>query len=436
MRRAYAGTVVALCAALLVLAAGSSAQTQERIFSQSKMEVEKALKKLQASSSGRLPVLEGFAESGGRSLDRFERGYYQCTAQVSTAPSGGTQVKVSAKITAWYRDPDASKAGYQVLTSNGRLESDFLDSLQDALGGSATSSTTGPAGIAATKPAGKAAPAPGISAPSPSDTVPILESKHAKLNSPFQVGTPGSAEESAALATRKAVTDKHVEDLQKQAQNLEEILKNQSHPTNLVAVKKSGTPVLASANEGAKVLFEANAEDEFEVLDSNANWVHVRISGLSRGWIRKASLELPSGEAEEVPVAEKAPAEKTAAGNQPPFQVTNEEISTFPGAWDPLRGKTVKIISVQKVTDRPGVSGPAAKLGFAKSLLNREYAELSKDSSTAAGVVVIFDTEDGGMMAATLPVLQAWKSGTLSEEAMWRRCYFDPPETFDPPGTK
>ncbi len=67
---------------------------------------------------------------------------------------------------------------------------------------------------------------------------------------------------------------------------LEEILHNQAHPANLVAVKKTSTPVLANPIENAKVLFLAAAEDEFEMLDANSNWVHVRISGLSRGWIR------------------------------------------------------------------------------------------------------------------------------------------------------
>jgi len=43
---------------------------------------------------------------------------------------------------------------------------------------------------------------------------------------------------------------------------------------------------------------------------------------------------------------------------------------------------------------------------------------------------VIFDSEDGGMAAATLPTLQQWKAGTLSDQAFWRRCFFDPPETF------
>jgi hypothetical protein len=44
--------------------------------------------------------------------------------------------------------------------------------------------------------------------------------------------------------------------------------------------------------------------------------------------------------------------------------------------------------------------------------------------------VVIFDSDDGGMIATTMPALRQWKAGTLSDEAFWRRCLFDPPEAF------
>ena len=106
----------------------------QRAFFQSKAMVEKRLKEMQASSAGHLPALEGFAVSGDRPLDRFHRGYYQCTAQVSSTPSGGSIVRVNATITAWYTDQLSGKSGYQVLPSNGRLEADFLDRLQEALG--------------------------------------------------------------------------------------------------------------------------------------------------------------------------------------------------------------------------------------------------------------------------------------------------------------
>jgi len=419
-----------------VLTPFSPAQTTpyERTFPGSPAQVEKALKSLQ-SSAGRLPVLDGFVVPGSQPFERYQRGFYQCTVQVSPAPSGGSRVRVNAKITAWYADSDPSKSGYQVLASNGRIESDLLDRLGDALGSkAAVSDAPPPIRTSPAKPKVQSdASAPTISAPMPSDTVPgepIGELK-AGPSSPFKLGTPGNQDEVASLETRKAVTDKHVEELTTQAKNLEEILRNQAHPTNLAAVRKANTPVLMSPSEGAKVLFLASAEDEFEVLDMNANWVHVRISGLSRGWIRRSGLEMASSPATEAEAPAK-PSETASAKNTPPFRVENEQIASFPGDWEQLRGKTVKIISVQKV--RSTDTGSHAKLEFAKSIFNREYAELAKASTTAAGVVVIFDSEDGGMLAVTLPVLQLWKAGTLSDEALWRRCYVDPPEMFSPSG--
>src|SRR5205823_8284070 len=80
--------------------------------------------------------------------------------------------------------------------------------------------------------------------------------------------------------------------LRREAENLSEILRNQSHPTNLVAVKKDQTPVLQNPALDAKVLFLASAEDEFEIIESNPDWIHVRISGLSRGWLRRSLVEV------------------------------------------------------------------------------------------------------------------------------------------------
>jgi hypothetical protein len=49
--------------------------------------------------------------------------------------------------------------------------------------------------------------------------------------------------------------------------------------------------------------------------------------------------------------------------------------------------------------------------------------------------VVIFDSADGGMIAATSNSLQQWVAGKLSDTAMWHQCFFDPPEIFDSAGT-
>jgi hypothetical protein len=401
----------------------------ERTFPQSKAIVEKTLEEWGSFKAGRLPILDGFADLGDRSLDDFQRGYYKCAVEVTSTPSGGSVVRVSAKITAWYADPGGSKSGYQALPSNGRLETDFLDRLEEALGKTAVakSSPTPAQSTPAEQPLPVVTDASPTASSTPSAGGPNASSKaSANASSPFRIGTSATVD----LATRQAaLPDKHLDELNLEAKNLEEILHNQSHPNNLVAVKQSNTPVFANASEGGKVLFRATSQDEFELLDMNDKWVHVRISGISRGWLLRSSVEMPEG-FESTTQSKSSPADATTrsvSSDKAPFQVENEQIASFPGSWAPLAGKTVKIISVQEAK---GQTDSKAKLEFAKSLFNREYVELARDSSTAAGVVVVFDAEDGGMMATTLPVLAQWKSGTLSDQAMWHRCYFDPPELF------
>jgi hypothetical protein len=176
----------------------------------------------------------------------------------------------------------------------------------------------------------------------------------------------------------------------------------------------------------AKPQFLASMHDEFEMLDFNADWVHVRISGLSRGWIWRNSVEMPNGISDtDVPaVASLAPAADL-------FHVIREETSTFPGDWEPLKNKNVKIISVQKVDENSKDAGAKARLEYAKFLLGKNYPEAARKPQELAGIVVIFDSADGGMIAATMPTLQQWRAGSLSDAALWHNCFFDPPETFD-----
>ena len=433
-----------LCVILvMIVSQASRAQSipYERTFSQPQATLKKLITELQSSAAGRLPALDGFIVPGDRVLNRYQRGYYQCVAQVSSTPSGGSRVRVSATITAWYVDPSATKSGYQVLPSNGRLENDFLDRLQEALGGEApsiSSKFSSNPKVSSPPPPTRnkvGAPEPTISAPMPGDTAPGAKSKTSVAGLPFNLGDPLSAPV-ASLPTKRAIVDKHAEEQQTEANNLEEILRNQVHPTNLAAVKRSETPVLGRPSEDAKVLFLAAAEDEFEILELNPNWVHVRISGLSRGWIRRSSLELPTAETD-AQLSDPQPEEKsvrsdTAGSGNELFHVETEETASFPGEWEPLRGKTVRIVSVQKSNDNAADTGPGAKRAFAKSLFDKEYLDLAKAQTSVVGVVIVFDSSDGGMMAATLAALREWKTGTLSDEAFWRRCFFDPPEAFTP----
>ncbi|MFZ0797763.1 MAG: hypothetical protein WCA13_03245 [Terriglobales bacterium] len=415
--------------------AGPQAGPYERTYRQSKSTVERALKELQPAMRGRLPVLEGFAVLGEHPLSRYQRAYYESSVQVSSTASGGAVVRVNTKVTAWYADSTPSRSGYKLLTSNGRLESDLLDQLTDLLASSSNArssavSSTASSGdrlraivppaakqptIAEKGVADQGAVEPTISAPMPR----LPETGHT-FSSSLQQGLSGQPAE-----TKNSQSRADQASLQAEAASLEEVLKNQAHPKNLVAIKKTGTPVVASPSLSAKTLFLASAHDEFEMLDFNADWVHVRISGLSRGWIWRTSLEMPVG-ISDVPLA----GTKAAPVAADLFQVTREETAPFPGDWEALRGRNVKIISVQKIQEDEKNSGAQAKLEFAKSLLDKNYAELAAKSQELAGVVLIFDSVDGGMIAATLPTIQQWKAGKFTDAALWHHCYFDPPETF------
>jgi hypothetical protein len=446
-RRALSHALLAVVAAFCCVE-WSHAQGNglERSFPQSKATVERILKEMQAATAGRLPVLDGFATSPDHPLDRYQRGYYQSKFEVSAAPSGGAIVRVSVQVTAWYVDPVAARSGYQVLSSNGRLEADLLDQLADQLAGKAPQAGgSSPAGAASRQfpsersssgqssigqsSLGQAGKTPDHAEPAISAPVPRLPESGGFSSSRGQ--SPDEREKSSPQPGPKKPADKDQDSLQTEAESLEEILKNQAHPKNLVAVKKSGTPVVASASLTARTLFLASAHDEFEMLDFTRDWVHVRISGLSRGWVWRNNLEMPDS----VPNSDLPTTQAAVPVAAELFHVTREEAAPFPGDWQPLRGKTVRIVSVEKIDETGKDTSPQLRLEFAKSVLDKDYAELAQKPEELAGIVVVFDAVDGGMIAVTFPTLQQWKSGKLSDAALWHQCFFDPPETFSESGS-
>ena len=440
--------------ALLAVALSSmfaQAQTPyERAFPQSKATIEKALKALQGNLAGRLPTLDGFAKPGEQLLDRYQRGYYQSAVEVIPTRSGGSIVRVTAKVTAWYADPAGAHSGYQLLNSNGRLEADLLDQISDEVARTAPETEVrkaapAPAPVAVPAPATTPAPPrPAAAAPVPSPAATSKATVEAKKPTEPAVtaSSPSSARSfpaspatglpappSSSATPEQLRIEKQDSALEAEATSLEEVLKNTAHPRNLVAVKKSGTPVVATPSLTAKAQFLASEHDEFELIDFNADWVHVRISGISRGWIWRNSVEMPDGIAD---------TEVHTASAQAPsadlFRVIREETAPFPGDWAPLRSKSVKIISVQKVDEASKDASPKDRLEYAKFLLEKTYKEIPKNDQQLQGVVVIFDSADGGMIAATAATLQQWIAGTLSDAALWHNCFFDPPETFDSAG--
>jgi hypothetical protein len=409
--------------AVLALVSGVCVHSQdnpnERVFRQSKTTIEKALKGMQPAMAGRLPILDGFAKSREHPIERYQRGYYQARAEITSNAAGQSLVRIRTKLTAWYSDPAAAGSGYQLLDSNGRIEADILDQLAEKLGDISPESAM----VSSGSPPPSTVPVPGTEPAAPAPVSKLTEPAKTFPSSVREGLASAGANESQPPPRNSA---KVANPLQAEADSLEEIVKNTAYPKNLVAVKKSGTAVVATPSLTAKPEFLASLHDEFELLDFNANWVHIRISGLSRGWIWRNNVEMPEGIADTD--APSAPAIAPAADL---FRIAREDTAQFPGDWEPLRSKSVKIISVQK-TDTATKNGTSKeRLEYAKFLLEKSFKESAQKPPTPQGIVVIFDSADGGMIAATTSTLQQWVAGKLSDAALWHQCFFDPPEILD-----
>ena len=404
-----------------ILATGARVQAQvdpvERTFTEPRADVEKVVADVKAHSSGKLPALEGFVGQTQQPVERYERAYYQCLFQVIPSLSGETSVRVTAKITAWYEDPDKQRSGYQILTSNGRLENDALDRIQEALEGSGLSGTkTNP------QPKYNLTLGPAIPLGSPSPRIAGGTPKDLHRAEGMTSAEPVTETEIEGLKKKREAAEKRLQQLNNALQNLQELFNSQTKPDNLVAVRRNGTPVYARPEEAGKALFTAMEKDQFEMVEIRGEWVHVRISGDSRGWIRRAQLEFPDD-----------PATVSAGGTKPVerFRITREEIGVFSGNWEPLRGKTVKVYSVQPAQSPTLETSAREKRNFVKELFLRASKEHSETDTATAGVVVVFDSPDGGQASATFASLVQWQQGKLSEPGFWQACLLDPPETFN-----
>ena len=396
-----------ICVVAIACAMQAQSASPSRAFHSSKADVEKALHSIPSYPGGKLPALEGFADPAGHALDDYKRGYYEYEVQVKSEGASEASVQVSAKITAWYAASTAANSGYRVLKSSGRLESDLLDALDEKLNpGSASKASQGGA----------------TSSPLPDS--PSASAANGSFFNTRRLATAPSSVKPVSPPTAKLdlANTKQLERLQEQAQNLEEVLHNQARPNNLAVIKKSNSSVVAQPTDGSEVLLQADAEDEFEILDSAQGWVHIKISEISRGWIKREFVDMPG--ATTVSVADVSGEQHETAS----VRQTKEEVAQFPGKWEPLNGKQVKIIWVQPLNKDQ--FGTEPKWALAKSVFRGADAGAPADPNEVAGVVVIFDSEDGGMAATTLANLQQWRAGHLSDETFSKRCWRDPAEAF------
>lgn len=401
-------TVLVGLAGLWQQAAGQSVP-YARSFEQPRAQVEQALKDLQAYTGQKLPLLDGFVAPTEKPLAKYERGFYQFSVELLPGNQNGTVVRLAAKITAWYADRDVTKAGYEVLPSNGRLELDFLDRLQEKL-------------------TGKAVDAPATSVQSPQPKLDLSTERTAATMAaplPQKNQTP---DEIATLRGERVASEKRVQQLTAELKNLQEIKRSQAHPQNIVVVKRAGAPIYAKNVDGARVLFQAELNDEFEFLDAEGDWVHISISGDSRGYIHRADLEIPEAIAARLRSAGPGGLE----AKYPGFRVEREDTSVFPGDWAPLKGKTVKIFTVQVTSDNARDTGAAQRMKYCLALFEKGRSEAAGAAPAPEGVVVIFDSADGGIAGATISNIERVSSGVMARDAFWSQSYIDPADMFQP----
>ena len=414
----------ALLAGCFILSFSAAGQTNPyaRVYLKSKEDVDKALKELQAYAGQSLPTVDGFVAGSDRALDHYERPFCQFSIELLPGPLDATTVRVAAKITAWHSDPDPLMSSYQVLPSNGRLEMDLLDRLAEKFERELPASVL-PAEVQIPKPTAD------YSVHLPRTTALVRGSPSlAAVPSAISSSAIASNDELATLRAEREAKEKRIEDLNVELRNLQEVQKNQAQPRNLAIVKNAGTPVLAQPAEKSRVLFAAAEGDEFEFLNISGEWVHVSISGASRGYIRRSSLTLP-----EFIAPDRAMTSQTASKEfRGVFRVEREEISMFPGDWEPLRGKPVKIYTVQPSSQDYKETNAQAKYDFALSLFRKVSAESARDAISVEGAVVIFDSADGGIIGSTIRSVRQMAAGSLSESDFRMTCFLDPPDAFQP----
>jgi hypothetical protein len=371
--------------------------------------VQKALQRIGGFGGGKLPVLDGFVTSADP--ERYDHPYFQYRVHLKSVDPNTTLVSVEAKISALFVNQDPAHPEYHALPSNGRLESDLHDRLQQALRGTAASPPM--------QQKKDAAPPP---VPQPAEVANTKSSSSA---------TSSQAELDAILAERQSIREQAAS-LQTQ---IDQLKASDHKPTNfrkVASVKRSGVGVMSRENFGGPVLFRAQAEDEFEIIQLQSGWAQVRLSPDSTGYIQADELSLPAGLVEksaDKPAA-KAPAPASVPQVDLGFSVSREDVTVFSGDWPRLKGKKVLFVYAQPRGLLSDMVNEDAKLGYAKRIFESRYRLVSQSKTDVQGVVVVFLGSRGGVAAATLADIRQWIEGGLADEAFVNRCSLDPPTEF------
>jgi hypothetical protein len=431
------------------LAGAQDADSTDRVYKHRKVEVEEALQALNAYATNRLPVLEGFVNANASTIAKLENPHYQLRVEIESQGPNQTLVSIVAKITAWSAAEDAARSQYVVIPSNGRLEQDMLDRLSvflekgnversvdrnsEGRAGSTTnrsaaqvedsaaSSASPPDVSASGKGSGSSSHSPSMGAPpagSPVDpsSAPTSSSSASRVNS---ADPSALASEIASIRAQRQTAEMNQRKLQQQISELEANASSQKFISNLAVIKTPQASIFQQDDDTSKVLFRADPEDEFEIINLKGNWAHVRLENGADGWVRGTQLQPP----QEVDDTEDA----AAALN---FSTPNQEVKPFAGDWTPLKGKPSLFVFAQPNRAIPSAILGQSQFAFAKHIFTEGYREAMHSEQPMSGVVVVFLGDKGGVAAATLADIRRWRDGAITDKAFFERCSFDPPESF------
>lgn len=413
----------------------------ERVYEHSQVDVEKALQELQAYATNRLPALDGFVRANASTLDHFENPHYQYRIEVFSQGPTQVLVQVTAKITAWYADADPAHSQYALIPSNGRLEQDMLDRLSiylekgrartasdpaagspGARAGTTASRHASPAGLQDDPPAGGAEGASGTS---------MNFAGGGNGDGAGAAAPAGAAADPANLAAQVAgvrsereAAESNQRKLQQQISELEANSRTQRYLSNLAVIHSAGTPIFEQADETSKVLFRADPEDEFEIIQVRQHWVQVRLENSGQAWVRASQLQA-SNQVDD--------ADDAGAAN---FTTPNQEVKAFAGDWAPLKGKQALFVFAQPARAIPENLLGKSQFDFSKHIFTEGYRAAAHSQQNFAGVVVVFMGAKGGVASASLEDIRRWRDGLLPEKQFLSRCSFDPPESFGEAGKK
>jgi hypothetical protein len=386
----------------------------ERTYPYSVEVVQQGLQAIGGFGGGKLPVLDGFVTSAVTQVEMYERPYFQYRVHLKSVDAAHTTVSVEALISALYSDPVPARSEYRALPSNGRLETDLLDRLQQALQANAATP-------AAPLPdsAGSARAAQGATG------------KQGILGK-ASLSRPSSQEQQldAILAERQTVREKAAA-LQAQLDQLRSGDHKTSASSHWSSVKHSGVGVMSRKNFGGPVIFRAQAEDEFEVITLEGGWAQVRIESGIPAYVQAEELNLPSGLQDTAASAgASGPTNSNGSGPDLGFAVSREDVNLFSGDWARLKGKKVLFVYAQPRGLLSDMASENAKLGYAKRIFQSRLQPLLQSQPDVEGVVVVFLGNRGGVAAAALSDIKQWTEGGLSDEAFVNRCSLDPAAEF------